>query len=186
MPEKKNELISDDLISILTRPLTLHLKSHPSKTNKTFGTLLEMMNGLRSDDLQWILTLPLRSHLKSNPSKTNQTFGTMPEKNKELINYDLLWFLRSVYASFKWPTRTFLHQLCKDTGSILEDLMRDMEDRDGWTVRDSGRSVVTRWLYDDYDIISLIGSKEKKICVAGFLKREYSWSKRCRVYRVKL
>ena len=46
------------------------------------------------------------------------------------------------------PTRTYIQQLCADTGWSLEDLPEAMDDREGCG-RGSGISVLMAWQYDD-------------------------------------
>ena len=47
----------------------------------------------------------------------------------------LLWTQRHGCACVGWPARTYLHQLCVDTGSSLEDLPGMTDDRDRWRER---------------------------------------------------
>ena len=42
-------------------------------------------------------------------------------------------------ASVGRPARTYLHQLCTDTGYSLEDLSVAMNDKDGWRERERER-----------------------------------------------
>ena len=51
------------------------------------------------------------------------------------INDILLWTPSHERAKTRRPTRTYIQQLCADTGCSLEDLMGAMDDRDGWRVR---------------------------------------------------
>ena len=53
----------------------------------------------------------------------------------ELISDVLLWTLTYGRASVGRPARTYLHQLCADTGCSLKDLLGAMEDRDEWRER---------------------------------------------------
>ena len=48
-----------------------------------------------------------------------------------------------------WPARTYLQQLCANTGCSLEDLPGAMDDRDGWweRVREICVSSETSWWY---------------------------------------
>ena len=67
-------------------------------------------------------------------------------RNKdELINDVLLWI--PTYGRTKgWPTRTYIQQLCEDTGCSPEDLPEAMNDREKWRdiVRDIRASGTTR------------------------------------------
>ena len=46
-----------------------------------------------------------------------------------------LWISSHRYASVGWPTRTYLQQLCTDTGYRLENLPEMMDDQDEWWER---------------------------------------------------
>ena len=50
------------------------------------------------------------------------------------------------------PARTYIQQLCEDTGCSPEDLPEAMNDREKWRerVRDIRASGTTRWWDDDY------------------------------------
>ena len=49
-----------------------------------------------------------------------------------------------------------VHQLCVDIGYSLEDLLREIDDQDGW-VSESGNSVLSLWLDNDAGNIGEIG-----------------------------
>ena len=53
----------------------------------------------------------------------------------ELISDILLWTPSHVQAKAGWPARTYIQQLCADTGCSLEDLPGVMNDREGWQER---------------------------------------------------
>ena len=57
--------------------------------------------------------------------------------NDELISAILLWTPVHEHASISQPTRTYLQQLCIDTGCCLEKLPGVMDDRDEWRERES-------------------------------------------------
>ena len=50
----------------------------------------------------------------------------------ELISYVFLWTPSHGWAKVGWPTRTYIQQLCADTGCSLENLPEAMNDREGW------------------------------------------------------
>ena len=64
----------------------------------------------------------------------------------ELIRDVLLWIPTHGRAKAGRPARTYIQQLCEDTGCCPEDLPRVMNDREEWRerVRDI-RAVSTRW-----------------------------------------
>ena len=57
-------------------------------------------------------------------------------RNKyELISGILLWTPSHGQAKAGWLARTYIPQLCADTGCSLEDLLGAMDNRDGWWER---------------------------------------------------
>ena len=67
----------------------------------------------------------------------------------KIISNILIWISFNGHACVSWPARTYLQQLCVDTGCHQEDLPGAMDDRGKW--RESGKSVLARWLDDDDD-----------------------------------
>ena len=68
----------------------------------------------------------------------------------ELISDVLLWIPTHGRAKAGWPARTYIQQLCEDTGCCPEDLPRAMIDREKWRerVRDiCGTSTTWWWWY---------------------------------------
>ena len=53
----------------------------------------------------------------------------------ELISDVRQWTPSYWWAKAGRPSRTYIHQLCADTGCRLEDLSEAMDDRDGWWER---------------------------------------------------
>ena len=69
-------------------------------------------------------------------SQTNQTWGsTAGEAVDELIRDVLLWIPTHSRAKAGRPARTYIQQLCEDTGCCPEDLPRAMNDREEWRER---------------------------------------------------
>ena len=66
----------------------------------------------------------------------------------ELISDVLLWIPTHGRAKAGRPARTYIQQLCEDTGCCPEDLPRAMNDREKWRekVRDF-RATSTTWWY---------------------------------------
>ena len=64
----------------------------------------------------------------------------------ELIRDVLLWIPTHGRAKAGWPARTYIQQLCEDTGCCPEDLPKAMNDREEWRerVRDI-RATSTIW-----------------------------------------
>ena len=64
----------------------------------------------------------------------------------ELISDVILWTPTYDRAKAGWPARTYLQQLCEDTGCSLEDLPEAMNDREKWRERVSDiRASGTIW-----------------------------------------
>ena len=87
----------------------------------------------------------------------------------ELISEVLLWTPTYGRAKAGRPARTYIQQLCEDTGYIPEDLREAMNDREKWRerVRDISAKGTTRWwwllyiLWDDWPIFMISGSNEQ-------------------------
>ena len=78
----------------------------------------------------------LYSHLPPI-SKTIQVRQTRHVKHcwrskDELISDVFRWTPTHGHNNVGQPAKTYLHQLCADTGCSLEDLPGAMDDRDGW------------------------------------------------------
>ena len=69
----------------------------------------------------------------------------------ELIRDVLLWTPSYGRAKAERPARTYIQQLCEDTGCSPEDLLEAMNDREEWweRVRDICADATTRWWDDD-------------------------------------
>ena len=81
----------------------------------------------------------LAPHHKNYKSSANQTRRTLLLRSKdELIRDVLLWTPTHGCARVGRPARTYIQQLCEDTGCNPEDLPEAMNDREKWreTVRD--------------------------------------------------
>ena len=65
----------------------------------------------------------------------------------ELISDVLLWTPTHGLAKAGWPARTYIQQLCEDTGCCPEDLPETINDREKWRerVRDIRATSTTWW-----------------------------------------
>ena len=65
----------------------------------------------------------------------------------KLISDVLFWNPTHGRAKAGWPARTYIQQLCIDTGCSSEDLLEAMDDRKGWQerVRDIRADGTTWW-----------------------------------------
>ena len=91
----------------------------------------------------------LTSHLINKPSKTTETQDTVERNQDELISDIFLWTLTHRRARVGRPARTYEYQLCADTRYSSEDLLGEMDDRDGWRERESGKSMMAARLHVD-------------------------------------
>ena len=63
------------------------------------------------------------------------TQDTAGKSKDELIRDVLLWTPAYGQAKAGWPARTYIQQLCEDTGCSPEDLPKAMNDREKWRKR---------------------------------------------------
>ena len=76
----------------------------------------------------------LPTHHENYQSQTNQTCETLLEKD-ELISDILLWTPSHRRAKAGRSARSYIQELCPDSGFNLEGLPGAMDDRDGWRER---------------------------------------------------
>ena len=67
----------------------------------------------------------------------------------EIVSDMLLWIPAYGQSKAGRPARTYIQQLCDDTGCKPEDLPEAMNDRETWRERGSGISVIAAWHDDD-------------------------------------
>ena len=74
----------------------------------------------------------------------------------ELVRDVLLWTPTYGRAKAGWPARTYIQQLCEDTGCCPEDLPRAMNDREEWRerVRDICATSATWWWWNYRELLS--------------------------------
>ena len=78
----------------------------------------------------------------------------------ELVSDVLLWTHAYGRAKEGWPARTYIQQLCEDTGCSLEDLPEAMNDREKWweRVRDIRASgTIWWWWLCSYRLVGPVG-----------------------------
>ena len=73
---------------------------------------------------------------KNYLNKMNKHTGHYWKGKDEFISNVLLWTFTNGLASVIQPARTYLHQLCGDTGYNLEELLGAMDDRERWRERE--------------------------------------------------
>ena len=86
--------------------------------------------------------------MKTNKVRRTRHAGQCWRSRNELISDVLLWTPSHDRAKAGWPARTYIQQLCEDTGCSPEDLPEAMNDGE----RGSGISVLVA-RRDDYDDI---------------------------------
>ena len=89
---------------------------------------------------------PPASHHENYPTRRTRHVGHCWRSKDELISDILLWTPTYGQAEAGRPARTYILQLCEDTGCSPEDLSEAMNDREKWRerVRDI-RASGTRW-----------------------------------------
>ena len=104
----------------------------------------------------------------------------------ELISDVLLWTPTYGRAKAGWPAKTYIQQLCKDTGCSPEDLPEAMNDREKWweRVRDirAGSTTWWWWWYQWFImILVLLFWKEWRIQISFS-----QWSVLLRIWMIKI
>ena len=88
----------------------------------------------------------------------------------KLIRDVLLWTPTYGQAKAGWPARTYIQQLCKDTGCSTEDLPEAMNDREKWQerVRDIRAGSMTWWWWW-YHMTEVVEAVVVSIALVGAL-----------------
>ena len=138
----------------------------------TTWTLTKRMEKKLDGNYTRMLRVILKKTWRQHPTK-QQVYGHLPPVTKtiqvrrirhaglfwgsrdELISDVLLCTLSHGRAKAGWPARTYIQQLCADTGCSPEDQLEAMDDRDGGE-RGSGISVLMARQDDDFIDISNI------------------------------
>ena len=88
---------------------------------------------LEAAPLNAVVVRPLTTHpLKTIQVRRTRHAGYCWRSRNELIIDILLWTPSHWRAKARGPARIYVHQLCADTGWSLEDLLEEMNDREGW------------------------------------------------------
>ena len=77
----------------------------------------------------------------------------------------LLWTPKHGHASIGRPHKTYLHQLCEDTGCSAEELPKVMEDREGRRNRRESHPCTHGWwmMMSLHDVFAIIGHVHRKV-----------------------
>ena len=86
-------------------------------------------------------------HLSQNYQRRTRHAGHCWRSRDEFISDVLLWTPSYGRTKAGRPARTYIQQLCEDTGCSSEDLLEAMNDREEWRerVRDTRASGATSW-----------------------------------------
>ena len=132
----------------------------------TTWTLIKRLKKKLNGNYTRMLRAILNKNWRQHPTR-HQLYGQLPPITKtiqvrqtrhaghcwrsrdELIRDVLLWTPTYVQAKAGWPARTYIQQLCEDTGCGPEDLPKAMNDREKLfeRVRDIRASGTTWWWY---------------------------------------
>ena len=130
----------------------------------TTWMLTKRLKKLLDGNYTRMLRAILNKSWRQNPTR-HQLYGYLPPITKtievrrarhsghcwrskdEIISDALLWTPAYGQAQAGRPARTYIHQLCEDTGCSPEDLPKAMNDREKWRerVRDIRASGMTWW-----------------------------------------
>ena len=96
----------------------------------------------------WVSLSSFFIHFKKVSFKEFVLISSAVSRRHELISYILWWTSSHRQAKAGWPARTYIQQLCADTGCSLEDLPGATDDRGGRRerVRDIRADGSTWWL----------------------------------------
>ena len=123
---KRLEKLDDNYTRMLKAILNKSWRQHPTK-HQLYGHLPPIT--------------------KTIQARRNRHAGHCWRSRDELIRDVLLWTPTYGRAKAGWPARTYIQQLCEDTGCSPEDLSEAMNDREKWRerLRDIRASGTTWW-----------------------------------------
>ena len=128
------------------------IKRHNVKTGIFFELLTKRLEKKLDCNYTRMLRAILNKSWRQHPTR-HQLYGHLPPITKtiqvrltrhaghcwrsrdELIRDVLLWTPTHGHAKAGRPARTYIQQLCEDTGCCPEDLPRAMNDREEWRER---------------------------------------------------
>ena len=129
---------------------------------KLDGNYTRMLRAILNKSWQQHLTRhQLYGHLppitKTIQARRTRHYGHCWRSKDELVSDVLLWTPAYGQSKEGRPARTFIQQLCDDTGCNPEDLPEAMNDRETWRERGSGIFVLAARHDDDDDDLCGIG-----------------------------
>ena len=106
---------------------------------------------------------PPASHHENILVRRTRHVGHCWRSKDDLVSDVLLWTPTCGQAKAGWPARTYIEQLCEDTGCNPEDLPEAMDDREKWRklVRDIHAGGTTWWWWW-YIVISFTTKNHRK------------------------
>ena len=145
----------------------------------TTWTLIKRLKKKLNGNYKRMLRAILNKSWKQHPTK-QKLYGHLPlitktiqvrrtrhagpcwKSTDEIISDVLLWTPSYGRAKAGRPARTYIQQICKDTGCSPGDILEAMNDEEGWweSVRDIRANGTTRWWDDIYIYISLRKTKK--------------------------
>ena len=78
---------------------------------------------------------PPTTRHESNQNRRSRHHGHCWWSMDGLVSYVLLWIPSHGRAKVGCPARTYIQQLCADTGCSPEDLLKVMDDKERWRER---------------------------------------------------
>ena len=166
---------------------------------KPFRTLTKRLERRLDGNYTRMLRAVLNKSWRQHPTRL-QLYGHLPPITKtiqvrrtrhaghcwrskdELISDVLLWTPTHGCASVGRPARTYIQQLCEDTGCNPEDLPEAMSDREKWreTVRDIRADGATWWWW--WNIASNLSASNKLLNMVLSLE----WNQRLKMFVTSL
>ena len=114
-------------------------------TNKTYGekawlklhknVVSKLNKSWRQHPKKQQLYRHLPPIIKTSKVRQTRQAGHCWRSKDKLISHILQWTPSHGRAKAGWPARTYIQQLCDDTGYSLEDLPEAMNDRNRWQDR---------------------------------------------------
>ena len=105
------------------------------KLHKNVESSIEQVLATTPHETPTIRTLALTSCTKTIQVRRTRHAGHCWRSKDELISDVLLWTPTYGRAKAGRPARTYIQQLCEDTGCNTEDLPEAMSDREKWRER---------------------------------------------------
>ena len=131
LTDKRKRIVSILLYGCTTWMLSKRMEK------KLVGNYTRMLRALlnkfwRQHSTKWQLYSNLLDIMKSIQVRRTRHEAHRWRNKDELISDILLWNPSHGRSKVGWPARTYIQELCADTGCSLKDLPGVIDDRDGW------------------------------------------------------